>query len=259
MTDRTRATREFLAVLESLGQAPRFRRGRRLARTGAVESLTVSTSVAVATVHDAEAEAGASINTSANTSTSTGAEATGPHRVRIAVRAFTAAQWRQVEQVLSAQAIHVATLLAGELPDGLAETLAGSGLALLPQSIDEVALSCTCRGWPEPCGHVIAVWYALAEEFTRDPFALFAWRGRGRDELLDRLRTPPSTPVAPPSTPPRGFWAAGPRATRPARLPGARRPDAVLDQLDPLPLTVGRYEVTDLIRPVYARVVDADP
>jgi hypothetical protein len=39
------------------------------------------------------------------------------HRVRIAVRAFTAAEWRQVEEVLSAQAIHVATLLAGEMPD----------------------------------------------------------------------------------------------------------------------------------------------
>ncbi|MBX6750783.1 MAG: hypothetical protein IRY85_14110 [Micromonosporaceae bacterium] len=237
MPDRTGA---FRAVLESLGLASRFQQGRRLFRTGAVQSLTVSTSVVVATVRDADPE-------TADT-----------HRVRIAVRAFTAVEWRQVEQTLSAQAIHVATLLAGEVPDGLAEVLAASGLSLLPLSIDEVALSCSCRSWQEPCTHVIATWYALAEEFERDPFAMFAWRGRGRDELLDRLRTPPSTPAATPSAAPRGFWRAGPRVVRPARLPGARRPDAILDQLDPLPLTVGRHEVTDLIRPVYTRVVDPD-
>lgn len=237
MPDHARA---FRAVLESLGLASRFQQGRRLFRTGAVQSLTVSTSVVVDTVRDADPE-------TADT-----------HRVRIAVRAFTAAQWRQVEQALSAQAIHLATLLAGEVPAGLVEALAASGLSLLPLSIDEVALSCSCRSWQEPCPHVIAAWYALAEEFERDPFAMFAWRGRGRDELLDRLRTPPSAPTAPPTAAPRGFWAAGPRAARPARLPGTRRPDAILDQLDPLPLTLGRHEVTDLIRPVYARVVDRD-
>jgi uncharacterized Zn finger protein len=237
MPDRTRA---FRAVLESLGLASHFQRGRRLFRAGAVQSLIVATSVAVATVRDADPE-------TADT-----------HRVRIAVRAFTAAQWRQVEEVLSAQAIHVATLLAGEVPDGLDEILAESGLSLLPQSVDEVALSCSCRSWPEPCLHVIAAWYALAAEFERDPFAMFAWRGRGRDELLDRLRIPPATPTVTASPPPRGFWQAGPRARRPARLPGVRRPDAILDQLDPLPLAVGRHAVVDLIRPVYARVVAPD-
>jgi len=29
----------------------------------------------------------------------------------------------------------------------------------------------------------------LAEEFDRDPFAMLAWRGRGRDELLTALRS----------------------------------------------------------------------
>jgi len=235
MPDHTRA---FRAVLESLGLASRFQQARRLFRTGAVQNLTVSTSVVVATVRDADPEIAET------------------HRVRIAVRAFSAAEWRRVEQALSAQAIHVATLLAGEVPAGLVEGLAASGLSLLPLSIDEVALSCSCRSWQEPCPHVIAAWYALADEFERDPFAMFAWRGRGRDELLERVRTPPSAPSAPPSVAPRGFWRAGPRAVRPARLPGARRPDAILDQLDPLPVTVGRHEVTDLIRPVYTHVVD---
>ena len=39
-----------------------------------------------------------------------------------------------------------------------------------------------------PCKHLAAVCYVLAEEFDRDPFAMLAWRGKGRDELLAALR-----------------------------------------------------------------------
>lgn len=235
MADRTRA---FLNVLESLGMAARFQRGRRMARTGAVRSLTVTTSVASANVRDADET----------------------HRVRIAVRAFSEAQWQRVQRVLAAQAIHLAKLLAGEVPDDLDALLAEQGLSLLPQSVGEVGLSCSCSDWREPCLHVIATWYALADEVERDPFAMFAWRGRGRLELLELLHEPRS--VVPGETPPavpRSFWVAGPRTAPPARLVGSRRPDAILDQLDPLPLTVGRHGVTDLIRPVYERAVDPDP
>ncbi len=236
MSDRTKA---FLAVLESLGMASRFQQGRRLARSGAVRGLTITTSVATANVRSADEPE--------------------THRVRIAVRAFSATEWRRIEQALSAQAIHTAKLLAGEAPDGLDELFTGLGLTLLPQAVGEVALSCSCRGWQEPCGHVIATWYSLADEFERDPFAMFAWRGRGRDDLLERIRLPRET-AHEASGAQRGsghFWKAGPRAPRPDLPTGARRADAILDQLDPLDLTVGRFEVVDLIRPVYERVAEA--
>lgn len=235
MSDRMKA---FLAVLESLGMASRFQQGRRLSRSGAVRGLTITTSVATANIREAESQE--------------------THRVRIAVRAFSATEWHRVEQALSAQAIHVAKLLAGEVPDGLDDLFTTLGLALLPQSVGELALSCSCRGWQEPCTHVIATWYSLADEFQRDPFAMFAWRGRGREELLERVRSPRSSaPEASIAQPDSGrFWKAGPRAPRPAQSIVDRRPDAVLDQLDPLHLTVGRHEVIDLLRPVYERVVE---
>lgn len=229
--------REFAAVLESLGMAAQFQRGRRLARTGAVRGLSVTTSVATANVCEAD---------SAQT-----------HRVRIAVRAFSDSQWHRVREALAAQAIHVARLLAGEVPEGLDEILASLDLTLLPQSVNEVALTCSCRGWSEPCIHVIATWYALADEFTRDPFLMFAWRGQSRNDLLAGLHEPPS-PGPPPSPPPtpRSFWVAGQRIPAPPPPVGPRRPDAILDQLDPLTLTIGRYPVIDLIRPVYERAAD---
>lgn len=232
--------REFAAVLESLGMAAQFQRGRRLARTGAVRGLSVTTSVATANVCEVD---------SAET-----------YRVRIAARAFSDSEWHRVRQALAAQAIHVARLLAGEVPDGLDELFAELGLTLLPQSVGEVALACSCRGWSEPCVHVIATWYALADEFARDPFLMFAWRGRSRGDLLAELHEPPSAgpEPAPPPTP-RSFWIAGHRAPPPTPAAGTRRPDSILDQLDPLPLTLGRHTVTDLIRPVYERIRSIDP
>lgn len=48
--------------------------------------------------------------------------------------------------------------------------------------------NCTCRDYANPCKHLAAVFYILAEKFDDDPFLIFTWRGRSRDELLASLR-----------------------------------------------------------------------
>lgn len=131
----------------------------------------------------------------------------------------------------------------------------------------DLAMECPCPDWRVPCRHLTATCYALARSFDEDPFGILAWRGRGRDELLGLLRlrrvergatretdeaavTAPVSPVA-------GFWTGGPRRAAPpddtpVGVPDAvRRPDALLDQLDPL----RRYEVMDLLRPAYEAIV----
>ncbi len=49
-------------------------------------------------------------------------------------------------------------------------------------------MSCNCPDWGVPCKHLAAVCYVLAEAFDADPFAMLAWRGKGRDDLLAALR-----------------------------------------------------------------------
>jgi uncharacterized Zn finger protein len=49
-------------------------------------------------------------------------------------------------------------------------------------------MHCSCPDWEVPCKHLAAVCYVLAEAFDEDPFALLAWRGKGKDELLGALR-----------------------------------------------------------------------
>src|SRR5205809_528217 len=62
-------------------------------------------------------------------------------------------------------------------------------LAQFPAHLPDIALECSCQTWQKPCGHLAATCYALAESFDADPFGILAWRGRSREELLERLRS----------------------------------------------------------------------
>ena len=232
----------FLAMVEALRMAPTFARGRRDARAGHVRSLAVSGSLVVAQVR--------------------GPEEAAAHRARIAVRGFGAAEWARVEDDLAAEARYAAELLAGRMPADIGTVFARGGLSLLPLSLGEIAMDCTCERWPMPCVHLAATFYELARTFDEDPFAAFAWRGRTRDELLHRLSqlrgaavgTAP-TVAAVGSDPglgdPAEFWGAAPPPAVPAAPPAVRSPDALLDQLDPPAVPSGGRPLVEVLRPAY--------
>lgn len=247
----------FLGMFESLRMGPTFARGRRDERAGHVRSLTVSSSLAVALVR--------------------GPDDPVAFRSRIAVRAFGAADWARVEKALVAEARYVADLLGGRMPAGIETVFAGAGLGLLPLSLDEVAMDCTCERWPMPCVHLAAATYALARAFETDPFEVFTWRGRSRDELLLRLRRlresaavdaltdPPPAAGEPAPAPaealvdpadPGSFWGAE-TSGEPETISGVR-PDALLDQLDPPALSHHGRPVTEVLRPAYLALTDDD-
>jgi uncharacterized Zn finger protein len=253
----------LLGTFESLRMAPTFSRGRRDERAGHVRQLSVSGSLVTALVR--------------------GPDDPSAFRARVALRAFGASEWARVEQDLAAEARYAADLLAGRMPDGIADVFAAAGLSLVPLSLDEVAMDCTCERWPMPCAHLAAACYALARAFSEDPFAVFAWRGRPRDELLMHLRELRSAhavaalDAADRSSTPRGdvaaigelaadaadvatesglsgFWGlGGPPALVPtgARPGAVTRPDALLDQLDPPPLAHDGRPIVDVLREAY--------
>src|SRR5205085_3628281 len=128
------------------------------------------------------------------------------------------------------QALFVAKLLAGEMPQDIEQVFAAAGLSLFPERYHDLVTDCSCPDWSNPCKHVAAVYYLLGEEFDRDPFLLFRLRGLGRDELMQRLsqlapaaEAAPATveaaaeapqealvePAAPLPADPGAFWSAG--------------------------------------------------
>jgi uncharacterized Zn finger protein len=160
-------SRRFIAVLESLGMSGRLQRGRSYARKGQVIDLSLSTGKIIALVQGSRP---------------------APYKVTITVLPLTSAQWREVESRLAAQALFRARLLAGEMPAEIEQVFADCGTPLFPRSARDLEMHCSCPDWEVPCKHLAAVCYVLAEAFDNDPFAMLAWRGRGRDDLLAALR-----------------------------------------------------------------------
>ena len=261
----------FLGMFESLRMGPTFARGRRDERAGHVRSLTVSGSLVVALVR--------------------GPDDPVAFRSRIAVRGFGASEWARVETALVAEARFVADLLDGRMPPGIEAVFAEAGLGLLPLSLDEVAMDCTCERWPMPCAHLAATCYALARTFESDPFEVFTWRGRSRDELLMRLRrlreaaaagaagSGPSAgagvpggaadeaggsahgapgdddPPPPDAADPASFWGRA-QPPEPETAASGARPDALLDQLDAPRLTHHGRSVVEVLRVAYQALPD---
>ncbi len=157
-----------------------------------------------------------------------------PYKVTIAVRPLTAAQWQEVESRLAAQALFRARLLAGEMPAEIEQVFADAGTPLFPESSRDLTMDCNCPDWGFPCKHVAAVCYVLAEAFDDDPFAMLAWRGKSRDELLAALRGMGASRTAGgaaerrrrPCASGRPGWSCRPGQPRPGGAVGRDRPAA---------------------------------
>jgi uncharacterized Zn finger protein len=233
-------SRRFIAALREVTDPSRLTRGRSYARSGQVMELRVAPGVVTAAVQGSRP---------------------APYHVRIALPPFTDGEWERAEAALAGQALFLAALLAGEMPRDVEDAFQAAGLSLFPTRPDELGATCTCPDPAKPCKHIAATLYILAEAFDEDPFLVLAWRGRPRDELLERLRAlrgaaPDGAAAAPAAAPePRrsgGFWHAGPELAALHFAPRAAEvPDAVLRQLGPLPRVAGAERVAEALAEAY--------
>jgi uncharacterized Zn finger protein len=240
-------SRRYIEVLESYGMSGRLSRGRSYARSGQVVAFTLSSGEVAAKVQGSRPK---------------------PYDVRIGVPALTKAQWRRVEERLASQALFRAKLLAGEMPHEIEEVFADCGTPLFPDDFDDMDMYCSCPDWGMPCKHLAAVCYVLAEAFDADPFAMLAWRGKGREELLGALRASPAAVVTAPVAPPLDecvdhFWDGG---LSPARLRAltsaagpATAPDLLLRMFDPPAVQVRGMDLAEILAPAYDRLAASDP
>lgn len=95
-------------------------------------------------------------------------------------------------ETVAAVAGRITSLLAGDLPHELVEHAEEAGVELLPFG-GELAATCTCDAWVDPCVHALALLQQLAWLLEADPFVLLHLRGVPREELLSRLHAAPST------------------------------------------------------------------
>lgn len=228
----------FIEVLESFGVGTRLQRGRHYARRGQVIAFEVDAGSVSAAVQGSRSR---------------------PYRVRIGVRAYGKAEWAQVEAELADDAWYLSQLLSGDMPKDIEDVFDQLGLPLFPSEIGDLSLDCSCPDWEVPCKHLAAVCYLLAETFDEDPFAILAWRGREREDLLANLRAARSGASSAADAEERSgtpledsietFFDF--QADLPATNAHVAAAEHLLDQLPPLEVRLRGKNLHELLRPAY--------
>lgn len=189
--------KRWIAVLESFRIGGRLSRGRSYARKGQVLSILVEKGHVRAQVQGSRSR---------------------PYRVVIEVKTLKKTAWKKLAKALSRQAVFAAKLLVGEMPEQIEEAFEKAKLSLFPEKRGDLATSCTCPDYANPCKHIAAVYYLLGEEFDRDPFLIMKLRGIEQEELIALIGSPMGVsklPEAPPPEPlpdeplpaePAAFW-----------------------------------------------------
>ncbi len=180
----------WISALERVVNAGRLNRGRTYARAGQVLSLDEVGGVVKARVQGTRPQ---------------------PYKVTIKLKPLSDRQWDKVIDALSGQALFAAQLLAGEMPQEIDAVFAAAGSSLFPSSEGELETECSCPDWANPCKHVAATHYILAEQLDEDPFLLFRLRGRTQEQVMAALRTRRSdTPRAAAAPAPAAAASSGP-------------------------------------------------
>lgn len=264
-------SKRFIEILESFDIGTRLTRGRRYARAGQVLVLDVSPGEVISRVQGSRA---------------------APYGVRIGVLPLPEKDWARAEEAMASRALFLAKLLAGEMPRDIEEAFNACRLSLFPTSPRDLTTDCTCPDWANPCKHIAATYYLLAEAFDADPFLIFRWRGRDRDALLRQLRARrggeavdlavdaggsaagsgvaggageiealwagPAAETTPLPTATVEFWAAGDALEQVVAHPRAAEvPEALLRQLESPGLQVRGVRLEELLAQVYGSIAKA--
>ncbi len=197
--------RRWIQTLESFQVRARLNRGRSYARRGQVLHLEIANQKVTATVQG-------SIPI--------------PYNVTIELKRVPIAKWRKVGKAMASKVAIAARLMAGVLPPEAEQSFAEAGVALFPTRNEDLITRCDCPDPSNPCKHIAAVYYLLAEQFDRDPFLLFRLRGMEREQFVAMLgaigdsrtdrtagdggESHPARETRAPSTNPEVFWRGRP-------------------------------------------------
>lgn len=161
-------SKRWVSTLESFNLGARLTRGRSYARKGQVISIDVDSGIVRAKVQGTRSE---------------------PYDVKIKLKPLSYAEWAKATAAMASKAVFAARLLSGEMPQNIEEAFSDSGISLFPRKGDDLVTNCSCPDWSNPCKHIAAVYYLLAEQFDCDPFLIFKLRGRTKEQIIEALRS----------------------------------------------------------------------
>ena len=156
--------RAWRKVFEPSAVDSRLARGRSYAKNGQVVDLNIDKGKIEASVQGSQLK---------------------PYEVSITVKTLGDEIWDTVLEQVRSDASLAATLMTGELPEGIDQVFQQAGGSLFPNRLRHISNTCECSDWSNPCKHSAAVYYILCESLDEDPLLLFLLRGRSRDEVIE--------------------------------------------------------------------------
>ncbi|MFH0802291.1 MAG: SWIM zinc finger family protein [bacterium] len=249
-------SKRWLSVLESFSMGARLDRGRSYARRGQTRSLEITPGVVTAKVQGSRPK---------------------PYDVKIKLKALSEVEWDKVISEMASQAIYAARLLTGEMPQNIEDAFQAVKVPLFPASKKELITDCSCPDWANPCKHIAAVYYLMADAFDEDPFLLFRLRGRTKEKIMTALRkirvekhpmagssseieplSPTEVLVPPLEKCLKNFWRAGEDlASFTINIENAGIAGGVLKRLGEAPFAVGGRNLIVELEPFYEAVAAA--
>jgi len=240
-------SRRWVSTLESFNLGARLTRGKNYARKGQVISIDVKAGIVLAKVQGTRSR---------------------PYDVKIKLKPLSDIEWEKATAAMASKAVFAARLLSGEMPQNIEEAFSTSGTSLFPRQSDDLVTDCSCPDWSNPCKHIAAVYYLLAEQFDCDPFLIFKLRGRTKEQIIEALRNirsagaqlePKEVPGYSSGDPVRpleecldSYWQKGKELDQLEINPtGPAVQNAVLKRLGDAPFYVGDVNLANLLSKAY--------
>lgn len=150
--------KQWVEILSEYEDDQRMSRGRAYARADRVKKFKISNGIS-ATVQGSN----------------------GDYKVDVSFKKYKEKDWSKILQKLGETPLVMGRLLNNEMPGNISEI---TGYSFVPDSFDA---ECSCPDYANPCKHIAAVFYTLADEIDYDPMILFKLRGMEKGIIFEKL------------------------------------------------------------------------
>lgn len=145
---------QWLNAFDGISDSNRLPRGRTYANNGSVRSIDADKNVVNAVV------------LGSNT-----------YKIKIKVPLFTPAQCSNVVDMVIYRPDLLSRLLNRELPQDLLDLCNEQKVDIFPKQWSHFSAKCSCPDYAQPCKHLAAIIYLIANEIDKNPFKVFELHG----------------------------------------------------------------------------------
>lgn len=105
------------------------------------------------------------------------------YSIKISLEKFTKDEIKRIKEIIAQNPSIAVELGMGHLPETLLTLIEKEKITLLPRRWRDLKSGCSCPDSANPCKHLAAVYYLLANEIDKEPFILFNLKGVETSEL----------------------------------------------------------------------------